>query len=232
MDRICPFLALESDLRTALAGYDPEHRCLAQDEARPLDRSTQRGRCLTEDHRSCEFFVQRSSALAEARRTARPAPDARFISTRLILEPDESWRPIGLAARPLRRRRLAMTGATVLVIGAAGAALSTRGFGLLTSATVPTPSPTRAAGGEPTMRVTPAPTPIGTPAATARVPTPSPRATTPTPPSTPHVYVAQPGDSLSSIAARFGVTTQALMAANGLTNPNLITIGEVLVIPD
>lgn len=44
--------------------------------------------------------------------------------------------------------------------------------------------------------------------------------------------MAQAGDSLSSIAARFGVTTQALMAANGLSNPNLINIGQVLVIPE
>jgi LysM repeat protein len=232
MDRICPFLALDTDLRSAMAAYDPDHRCLAQSEPQPLDRATQRGRCLTEDHQRCEFFVQRTAALAEARRTARPAPDARFISTRFVLEADEGWRPKGLAVRPLRRRRLAMTGATVLVVGAAGAALSTRGFGLLTSATIRTPSPSGAAAGEATTRPTSSPSPIATPAATARTPTATPRPPTPTPRSTPRVYVAQAGDSLSSIAARFGVTTQALMAANGLTNPNLINVGQVLVIPD
>src|SRR5437868_9716912 len=211
MDRICPFLALEADLRSAMAGYDPEHRCMAQGP-QPLDRATQRARCLTDEHRSCEFYVQRSAALAEARRMARPAPDARFISTRLILEPDDGWRPIGLAARPLRRRRLAMTGATVVVVGVAGAALSTRGFGLMTSASIPTPSPSRAAAAESTARPTPTPTAISTPAATARAATPSPPPATATPRRTPQVYVAQAGDSLSRIAARFGVTTQALMA--------------------
>jgi LysM repeat protein len=231
MDRICPFLALEGDFRTAVAGYDPEHRCMAQGVPQPLDRVTQRARCLIDDHRSCEFYVARSAALAEARRTARPAPDARFISTRLILEPDDGWRPIGLAARPLRRRRLAMTGATVLVVGAAGAALSTRGFGLMTSASVPTPSLSNAAASDPTKQPTPSPSATPTPTAKGRAATPSPRPATPAPRSTPQVYVAQAGDSLSSIAARFGVTTQALMAANGLTNPNLINIGQVLVIP-
>lgn len=232
MDRICPFLALEADLRSAMVGYDPEHRCTAQAEPQPLDRATQRARCLTDDHRSCEFYLRRSAALAEARRTARPAPDARFISTRLVLEPDDGWRPIGLAARPLRRRRLAMTGATLLVVGVAGAALSTRGFGLMTSASIPTPSPSSAAAAGPTLQSTPTPSPISTPAATARAATPSPRPATATPQSTPQVYVAKAGDSLSSIAARYGVTTQALMAANGLSNPNLINIGQVLVIPE
>ena len=232
MDRICPFLALENDLRSAMAGYDPEHRCLAQGDPQPIDRATQRSRCLTDDHRSCEFFVRRSAELADARRTARPAPDARFISTRLILEPDDGWRPVGLTPRPLRTRRLAMTGATVLVIGAAGAALSTRGFGLMTSASIPTPLPSSAAAGDPSIQASPSPTVVPTPTTKPRVPSPTPRPVTATPRSTPRVYVAQAGDSLSSIAARFGVTTQALMAANGLSNPNLINIGQVLVIPD
>lgn len=232
MDSICPFLALESDLRSAMADYDPEHRCLAQGEPQPLDRATQRGRCLTDEHRSCAFFLQRSAALAEARRTSRPAPDARFISTRLVMEADDGWRPIALASRPVRRRQLAMTGATVLVVATAGAALSTRGFGLMTSASVPTPGPSGAAD-DPTLRATQSPSAVPTATATARaVTTPTPLPATATPRSTPHTYVAQAGDSLSSIAARFGVTTQALMAANGLTNPNLINIGQVLVIPD
>ena len=39
------------------------------------------------------------------------------------------------------------------------------------------------------------------------------------------------GDSLSSIAYRYGITVEALMAANGLTNPNFIYAGQTLVIP-
>lgn len=44
-------------------------------------------------------------------------------------------------------------------------------------------------------------------------------------------YVVRPGDSLSGIAARFGVTTPALAAANGITNADLVRIGARLVIP-
>jgi len=44
-------------------------------------------------------------------------------------------------------------------------------------------------------------------------------------------HVVQRGDTLSSIALRYGTTVAALMAANGLTNPNFIYIGQRLVIP-
>jgi peptidoglycan-N-acetylglucosamine deacetylase len=39
------------------------------------------------------------------------------------------------------------------------------------------------------------------------------------------------GDKLQTIAAKFGVTLQALMAANKITNANLIKVGQKLVIP-
>jgi LysM repeat protein len=44
-------------------------------------------------------------------------------------------------------------------------------------------------------------------------------------------YVVRPGDSLSEIAERFGVSQQALMDANGITNPDAIREGQELVIP-
>ena len=125
-----------------------------------------------------------------------------------------------------------MTGATTLLIVGAAAAFSTRGFGLLTAAALPTPQPSAAPGVSPTARATPSPTVRATPRPSTKTATPTSRPASPTPRSTPHVYVAQAGDSLSRIAARFGVTTQALMAANGLANPNLVNVGQVLVIPD
>jgi hypothetical protein len=232
VDRICPFLALEADLRSALAAYDPEHRCMALDAPAPLDRAIQQQRCLSAEHLSCERFIQGTAALAQRRRTPLPAPDARFISTRLVLEPDDGWLPMGLAPRPLRRRRMALTGATVLVLGAAGVALSTRGFGLMPTAALPTDQPTATPGVDPTAQPTPSTTIGPTPKASARSTAPTARPATPSPRSTPHVYVAQAGDSLSSIAARFGVSVQAIMSANGLANANLVNVGQVLVIPD
>ncbi len=43
-------------------------------------------------------------------------------------------------------------------------------------------------------------------------------------------YTVAAGDTLSSIAARFGTTYEALASANRIANPNLIYVGQVLVI--
>lgn len=48
--------------------------------------------------------------------------------------------------------------------------------------------------------------------------------------STSNVYVVQKGDSLYSIASRFGVTVNELKSANNLTS-NLLSIGQTLIIP-
>ena len=54
------------------------------------------------------------------------------------------------------------------------------------------------------------------------------------PSSTAHaetLILVQAGDSLSSIAFDHGVTVDALMVANGLTDPDLVYMGQELVIP-
>jgi len=63
-------------------------------------------------------------------------------------------------------------------------------------------------------------------------PTPTPQTPPPTPPPPSNqTYVVQPGDTLTRIAARFQTTVQALAQANNIVNPNLIYVGQVLVIP-
>lgn len=44
-------------------------------------------------------------------------------------------------------------------------------------------------------------------------------------------YTVQPGDTLSAIAARFGVTVGALANANGISDPNRIIAGRSLTVP-
>ena len=53
----------------------------------------------------------------------------------------------------------------------------------------------------------------------------------PTRRTTPLNYTIRAGDSLSAIAAQYGISTATLMAANGITNPNLLTVGQIIVIP-
>jgi LysM repeat protein len=54
---------------------------------------------------------------------------------------------------------------------------------------------------------------------------------TATPTATPVTHVIQAGESLSGIAVRYGVPVEALAEANGITDPNVISVGQVLVIP-
>jgi LysM repeat protein len=56
---------------------------------------------------------------------------------------------------------------------------------------------------------------------------------TPEPEPTPQVYVIEKGDTLSKIAKRYGVTLEALLAANKDTikNPDKIKVGDEIVIP-
>ena len=98
----------------------------------------------------------------------------------------------------------------------------------------------------PTATATPV-TPTSTPTATPVTPTDTPTVTPtgvppmPTPTSTPaltvtpgpctYTYVVRTGDTLWSIARRFGTTVQAIIQANGIINPNYIRIGQVLCIP-
>jgi LysM repeat protein len=51
------------------------------------------------------------------------------------------------------------------------------------------------------------------------------------PPPSQRVYIVRAGDTLWSIALRYGTTPWAIAAANGLWNLNLIYVGQRLVIP-
>ena len=51
------------------------------------------------------------------------------------------------------------------------------------------------------------------------------------PPAGGRVYVVRYGDTLSGIARRFGVSAYAIARVNKLQNPNLIYVGQRLVIP-
>jgi LysM repeat protein len=75
------------------------------------------------------------------------------------------------------------------------------------------------------------------PGSTAAAPAPTTKTAAPTTavpapkPASANTYTVQPGDSLSRIAARFGVTVDAILAVNNLSDPNTIFAGQVLNIP-
>lgn len=100
---------------------------------------------------------------------------------------------------------------------------------LYTAAPTKTPAPTN----------TPAPTaePTATPAGGATAPTATPQpaaAATATPEpekGAPQVHVVRPGEALSTIAAKYGVTTAELAEANNMRLSDILAVGRELIIP-
>jgi LysM repeat protein len=86
---------------------------------------------------------------------------------------------------------------------------------------IPASTPAAAPEIELVSDVTPAPEQAAPPAPTAP-PAPSGPTTT---------YTVKSGDTISAIAARFGVSTRAVLDANGLTSSSIIYPGGILTIP-
>jgi len=240
VDRICPFLALSVDHRTAVDGFDPDHFCHALNPAESVDRARQAEFCLVEAHRQCERYVAflgERGAAAGAYPT--PAPDAHLARTRLILEPELRRGGAG-AFTPLGRspRRWLVAGSVAAVGVAAAATAVAGGFNAFGPRTEPV------AGGSPTMTVAPSQTALSTAEPTTQ-PTAEPTEQPTTQPSAnpsrrprsspnataeAQTYVVKQGDTLSLIATRFGTSVEAIKQANGLSS-DVINIGQVLVIP-
>jgi LasA protease len=62
-------------------------------------------------------------------------------------------------------------------------------------------------------------------------PTPDPLREAPATRAASETYVVRYGDSVGGIALRYGVGASQIVAANGLLNPNLLSVGQVLLIP-
>lgn len=50
-------------------------------------------------------------------------------------------------------------------------------------------------------------------------------------PDAPIVHIVQPGDTLGELARRYATSVEAIAAANGIANPDLVRVGERLLIP-
>ncbi len=90
--------------------------------------------------------------------------------------------------------------------------------------------PTATATALPTATVLPPPT--ATPSPTLGPPTAtSTRVVTRAPTPTPQIYVVNQDDTLFGIALEFGLTTEALAAANGMDEDDFLQLGQELVLP-
>ena len=230
---VCPFLGLPDDPPSRFSFPSVGHRCWADGRPHPVDLVQQGTFCLAVTFPECPRY-RRSAA---SRRPDATAPEAPGVALqRVTADAGAAGAPGAAGGSPARdepgprapgrtsrgRRVVAIVLAVAVIAGAAylaGPAIADwmRQVGAGAGAASPSPSAPLAA--------TPAPSPASTPASTrASTPAPSPAAT-------PLVHVVARGETLIAIAARYGVTVAAIREANGITDPNLIRVGQRLVIP-
>jgi hypothetical protein len=157
-------------------------------------------------------------AARDSRRDRRAATPER---RRPPVDPDApAWeRPRRFEAYPTLRTRAGIPSIPPIVLGLLG-------LGLVALILFFVP-PLLLGLGDDGATTSPTPSVAASPSPTAE---PSP---TPTPAPTPFIYTVKSGDTLSGIAAQFGVTLDALIAANAdtLPDPDKLDVGDKLVIP-
>jgi len=235
---ICPYL-LASDGRWRASTPAREHRCTVVSPPAILAAEKQRRLCLTAEHLGCSTYLaatnptdadEAADASASHRRTrevTRTAP--------LVL--DHGRLAIGLPA--LRGERGAgQQGGLVALMAVAFAAIVVARL----SAGGPNLTPVPAVGGagaSPSGAASPAPTvrPAATEGATRTLvptevePTTAPPDATKTPADSARTYKVRSGDTLGGIAREFDTTVAVLQELNGIDNPRLLRVGQVLDLP-
>lgn len=190
------------------------HRCALLGSGRPtLER--QRLHCLGPEHVACPTWLEEHGDGG----IDRPGP---FVATAPVVLEGPG---IALSAQGSVRR---LVGPVTVIVGAValGAFLLARGPFSPGSSDGVGPG----ASATPVALATPAP---ATPAPATPAATPAPPPSTPAPTATPRrtTYKVKRGDTLSSIAERFGTTARKLARLNGIDDASLIRVGQVLQLP-
>jgi serine/threonine-protein kinase len=200
-------------------------RALEKDPARRFQSAAEMARAV----REAIAEIERERVLRGLTPVVVSAPPRRAGYTTLELPPDDpaggapQEPPGALPPAPgPRRRLLPLIGAGLLALALLGVALALLPA-LLGGAGAAT-APTSPAATAPTS-------PAATADAASAAPLPAEPGASPTAPAEGGRYVVQPGDTLSAIAGHFGTSVEALLAANGLSDPNLIRAGNTLIIP-
>ena len=247
---VCPYLGLADDSDLHATYTTDAHRCYHLPNPTRIATPHQNQFCLTADHPSCPIYQ------GEGVEATQPAPaETAEAETGMEepleeggLEPASQQRPSRFAGgasrwtagglrRPALEGELSMRAATasLFILAAVVVAIAfvvNRQLGdddpaAIAPAATETATQTATATPTPTEAATPTPAPTEAP---TPEPTPTPAPTAP-PAST---YEVQSGDTCSGIALANGVSLQALLDANGLTEGDCLTIqpGQELTIPD
>ena len=215
-EQVCPLLGARLDKGNYFDYATAENQCYAHNRVSPLSLEEQKALCLSGNYRSCRFYLAHQS---RAQATQKAGEQSALVSA-----PRAPYRPSKSAIAAAGVLLLMLCASLCILAGVPQA---------VADAIIPSPTPTRTPTRAPTVTLTPAP-PTPTPVPPTETPTPTlaPPTRTPAPPSpTPVFYIVQTGDTLSTIAAKFGVTMQALIDANGITDARVIRVGTRLIIP-
>ncbi|MBF6606026.1 MAG: LysM peptidoglycan-binding domain-containing protein [Chloroflexi bacterium] len=224
---VCPYLGLADDPRSHFAFATAAHRCHSASRPERIEVTHQGSFCLSPDYPACGRYVV----------PAGPAPGSSVLPGRAAEVPVEVVRGrVRWRAGGARLRRLAF-GAAFLLVGLIAVAILAAG--LLRHQGPLSAGPSGVSGASPAVgqaspavgQASPTASPPPTPSASL-TPTVGPTTIpTRTHPPLPTTHVVARGETLISIARLYGVTAAAIEKANGIKDPNLITVGQRLIIP-
>lgn len=246
---VCPYL-MSADGRWRASTPAREHRCTVVTPPAVLAVDKQRRLCLAPEHVGCSTYL---AALAATDQTV--DGDARGSNQ----DPNRHVRPVARTAPLLldhgrlaigvpaisTERGAGQSGLVALMAVAFAAIVVARlsgGGPSLTPAQVgvdASPSPSIAASAPPTVAPAASDLPVASGPAPTLVPTEveptpmpaKPSVAPPSPSAAPTTYRVRSGDTLGAIAREFGTTAKVLMQLNGIDNPRLLHVGQVLKLP-
>lgn len=238
---VCPYL-LASDGRWRASTPAREHRCTVVSPPAVLAAEKQRRLCLSPDHVGCSTYM---AAVADAQGAVEiegtdARPDGRrrgrVVTRTAPLVLDHGRLAIGVPA--LRAERSASQSGLVALMGIAFVAivlarLSGGGPNITPAAGVASASPSHAVSAAPSVAPVASDVPTRTLVPTEVQPTPAPGGASAAPSAAagPTTYKVKSGDTLGGIAQKFNTTVAVLQQLNGIDNPRLLHVGQVLDLP-
>ncbi len=217
---VCPYLGLADDPRSHFAFATAAHRCHSGSRPERIEVAHQGSFCLGAGYPACRRYIVPP---AQAPRSPLLAGRAAEVPV-AVVRGRVRWRAGGA-----RLRRLAF-GAAFILVGLIAVAILAAG--LLRHQGPLSAGPSGVSGASPTVDQA-SPSASSPATSTASVPPTIAPTTIPTRthPPLPTTHVVARGETLISIARLYGVTAAAIEKANGIKDPNLITVGQRLIIP-
>lgn len=222
---------IESAYRRLARKYHPDVNPSPDAEAR-MKEINEAYEILSDPQKRAMYDAQRGFV-----RTTRyqypPSPRAARPSYQPPKEPQPSPPPrrMALLARPLG----AILAVLVLISCVASfLILPGRGFPPFGPTSYPTSAPYPTDTARPAIVLTPTPIGSSMPPTPTETPTPTSASVStalPSPSRGQKSHIVEAGETLATIAAQFDTTVEALIAANGLTSPYVIYVGQELMIP-